>query len=95
MLASQLSRDLTTTFLSFIRVLVDQALKNLRVMWTVLVCSSGVRNIRMALSYLGVLYTGLPESPKQFSRFSLQDRCLKAAKFKERSERRVTQRGDP
>jgi hypothetical protein len=51
--------------------------------------SSGVKNIRTPLSCLGVLYTGLPESPRQFSRFPLQDRFFAVASVKERSESSV------
>jgi hypothetical protein len=48
--------------------------------------SSDVRNIRIPLSHLGVLYTDLPESTRRFFLLLLQDRFFWAANFKRRSE---------
>jgi hypothetical protein len=48
--------------------------------------SSGVRHVRIPLSYLDVLYTCRPESPRQFSRFPLQDRFFGELNFRGHSD---------
>jgi hypothetical protein len=51
-----------------------------------LLLSSGVRKIRIPLSYLDVLYTDLPESPRQFSGLPLEDRFFAATHIRGSSE---------